>query len=293
MTKDEKIKIELQNRRKLKLMIIGIVVCVIVTFTACMFSITNLYQKNTNLKKELKSMTSERDVYNTENTSAQEELAKMKARIAGIKNNDDLLKRDIELYIRYNYNKIPKIVAKTIAINVVRESSKQNMSPELVMGIIQVESVFNPMQVGKKTKYGNARGLMQVMPEWVKKFDLKSKHDLHDIDINITSGIRVFNIHLKEAKGNISKGLYLYVNKDKAYINKVYTAVGKFVSFRSTVDDDEKSEEVETINTNTEHKNMSNQTNVNIINTPKQNNSDEKEIKNTNGSDKTTKRSVR
>jgi hypothetical protein len=277
MTKDEKIKIELQNRRKLKLIIIGIAISVIVIFTACMFSIINLYQKNTNLKKELKYMTSERDAYNTENTSAQEELAKMKARIAGIKNNDDLLRRDIELYITYNYNKISKTVAKTIALNIIKESNEQDMSPELIMGIMQVESVFNPMQVGKKTKYGHARGLMQVMPEWVKKFNLKSKHDLHDIDTNIKSGVRVFNIHLKEANGNISKGLYLYVNKDKAYINKVYTAVGKFVSFRSTVDDDEKSEEVEA--------------ETNEI--PKQNKTNKKEIPKKDESDETTKKSVR
>ena len=174
---------------------------------------------------------------------AKAELEKSKARIAGIKNNDDLLKRDIELYIRHTYRKVPKSVAKTIAEFLVDQSKKEDVSAELMVGIIQVESQFNPMAVGPKTKYGHARGLMQVMPEWAKKFGLDTYYDLHDIDTNITCGIKVFKIHLEEGKGKISEGLYLYVNKDRAYVDKVYNAMGKFVSFRSTVDDDDKSEE--------------------------------------------------
>jgi len=170
------------------------------------------------------------------------ELEKMKDRIAGIKDKDDLLKRDIEFYIRNTYTKVPRVVAKTIAENVVEQAKKENVSAELVVGIIEVESVFNPMAIGPKTKYGNARGLMQVMPEWAKKFNLENVHDLHYINTNITCGIKVFKIHLEEGKGKISEGLYFYVNKDRSYVDKVYRAMGKFVSFRSTVDDDEKSE---------------------------------------------------
>jgi hypothetical protein len=182
--------------------------------------------------------------------STSNELVKSKARIAGVKGQDDLLKRDIELYIRSNYRKVPKVIAQRIASIVVDLSKKEEVSPELLIGIIQVESQFNPMAVGPKTKYGNARGLMQIMPAWAKKFELESLYDLHDVDINIVSGVRVFKIHLKENKGSISKGLYHYVNKDKAYVDKVYNAMGRFVSFRSTIDDNEKSEEehIESIN---------------------------------------------
>jgi len=247
-------KIELQKRRKRTLISLSVIAFLVLI--GGIWLGVDFWNQTKILSRNLKTVTTERDKYLSANNLIKEELSKMKSRISGIKNNDDLLRRDIELYIRFNYNKIPKVVAKTIAFNIVTESKKQEMSPELVVGIIQVESVFNPMQVGKKTKYGYARGLMQVMPEWVKKFGLKSRHDLHDIDTNIKSGIRVFNIHLKEANGNISKGLYLYVNKDKAYINKVYTAVGKFVSFRSTVDDDEKSSEQPDIPNEPEKKEM-------------------------------------
>lgn len=146
-----------------------------------------------------------------------------------------LLKRDIEIYIKARYTRTPKVVAKSIAENVILYSGQYGISPELVIGIIEVESGFNPMVISKK----DARGLMQVMPEWAPKFKIKV-NDLHDIDIGIESGIKVFLIHLEEAKGNISKGLYYYVGKDKTYSNSVYTAVGRFVSFRSTIGNEKK-----------------------------------------------------
>ncbi len=293
MTKDQKVKIELENKKKLRWIIISISIFVIMFVSGMTVISATLLQKTVSMSKEIKTLITERDTYAMENTTAQDELAKMKARIAGIKNNDDLLRRDIELYITHNYNKISKTVAKTIALNIVKESNKQETSPELVVGIIQVESVFNPMQVGKKTKYGRARGLMQVMPEWVPKFNLKTKYDLHDIDTNIKSGIRVFNIHLEEAKGNIDTALYLYVNKDKKYINKVHTAVGKFVSFRSTVDD-EKNEEDEPIN-ETDEKDVDSQNKPDEKDVDSQNKSDEKEIKKKIElkSDEAAKRSIR
>jgi hypothetical protein len=184
----------------------------------------------------------------TKLSNTSNELDKSKARIAGVKGQDDLLKRDIELYIRGNYRKVPKVVAQRIASIVVDLSKTEEVSPELLIGIIQVESQFNPMAVGPKTKYGNARGLMQIMPAWAKKFELESLYDLHDVDINIVSGVKVFKIHLKENKGSISKALYYYVNKDKAYVDKVYNAMGRFVSFRSTIGDTEKNEQSETVN---------------------------------------------
>jgi hypothetical protein len=164
------------------------------------------------------------------------ELSKLRERMEGIKNNDDLLKRDIFLYIDKKFQIIPRTVALDIAEQILILSKQYEVSPELVVGIIQVESGFNPMAISK----ANARGLMQVMPEWAPKFGLKKVSDLHDIDTGIESGIKVLKIHIEEdAKGNISKGLYYYVGKDKTYAGKVFECMGKFVAFRSTVDDDD------------------------------------------------------
>ena len=166
-----------------------------------------------------------------------QELKKLKSRLENVKNQDDILRRDIELYIKSRYRRVPKIIAKTIAENVVMKSRDNSISPELVVGIIEVESSFNPLSVSK-LKTDPARGLMQVRAEfWGKKIGVKNRFDLHNIDVGIESGIKVFNIHLKEEKGDISKALYKYVGKDTKYVSDVYHAMGKFVTFRSTVED--------------------------------------------------------
>jgi len=163
------------------------------------------------------------------------EIEVLRTSLLTVEDQDALLKQDMELYIKTTHPKVSKIVAHEIAKQIVIKSRQHGIAPELVLGIIKVESSFNPAAVGPKTKYGHARGLMQVMPEWVKKLGLKNQYDFHEIDIAIESGIKVFLIHLEEGKGDISTGLYYYVNKDKAYVGHVYAAMGKFVAFRSTI----------------------------------------------------------
>ena len=164
------------------------------------------------------------------------QLENIKRRVENIKTLDDLLERDIKLYIKAQYKKVPVSVAKNIAFHIIKYGKQYKISPVLLVGIIQVESGFNPMITGPKTKYGYARGLMQVMPEWVKKLGLKSVYDLYDINTNIESGSKVFNIHLEEAKGDIGEALYLYVNKNRPYVINVFTSMGKFTAFRSTIE---------------------------------------------------------
>ena len=181
-------------------------------------------------------------IYDLNQTAAagRAENKELKEQINLFKDRDDILKRDIELYIKIAHPKVSKLVANAIAKYAVEFGRKYHISPELVVGIIKVESNFDPMAVGPRTKSGeNARGLMQVMPEWVPKLELKSKYDFHDIDTAIESGVRVFKIHLEENDNDISSGLYDYVNHDTKYVTDVYVAMGKFVTFRSTIDDGE------------------------------------------------------
>ena len=164
------------------------------------------------------------------------ELNQIRTRIEGIKTQDDLLKRDIFMYIDRKFQLIPRTVSQEIANQILKVSKEESISPELIVGIIQVESAFNPMAISKK----NARGLMQLMPEWAKKFNLKRVSDFHDIDTNIKYGVKVLKIHINDdGKGNISKGLYYYVGKSSTYASKVYESMGKFVAFRSTLDSDD------------------------------------------------------
>lgn len=149
---------------------------------------------------------------------------------------DEGLKRDIFLYISKEFRTIPKTISNKIATQIIKEGKAENIQPELIVGIIQVESSFNPLAISKS----NARGLMQVMPEWVPKFKLKNVSVLYDIDMNINIGIKILKIHIKEGKGDINKGLYRYAGKSDNYTDKVYKATGKFIAFRSTIYDDVK-----------------------------------------------------
>jgi len=152
---------------------------------------------------------------------------------------DAVLERDIFIYIDKRYQLIPKTTSLDIAKQIVIKSRELEISPELVVGIIEVESAFNPSAVSS----ANARGLMQVMPEWASKFGLEKVSDLHDIDTGIECGIKVLKIHIEEEKGNVTKGLFRYVGGSDAYAGKVYTAIGKFVTYRSTIPDTEEKQE--------------------------------------------------
>jgi len=136
-------------------------------------------------------------------------------------------------YIQKNFRRTPPIVAQKIASTIIQVSKEKQVAVPLLLGIIQVESEFNPYALSK----AGARGLMQVMPEWIGKLKtpLETKYDLHDITKGINAGAEVFNIHLKENKGNVNKGLWAYVNKDNTYVLKVYTAVGKYLAFSTTI----------------------------------------------------------
>jgi len=221
-----------KNAKKYFILLILLFVCFIGLVAASFY----IYSHGNKLADNLIQRDSTIVELEAEKTRLEIELDNVKRRVENIKTLDDLLGRDIKLYIKTHYKKVPLSVAENIAKNVVKFGKQYNISPVLLVGIMQAESGFNPMITGPKTKYGNARGLMQVMPEWVKKLDLKSVYDLYNINTNIESGCRVFNIHLGEAKGSIAEGLYLYVNKDKQYVVNVFTNMGKFAAFRSTVE---------------------------------------------------------
>lgn len=165
-----------------------------------------------------------------ENKKLTTKLKNLEDRLEGIKDNNDLLIRDMTSYIDQRYRSIPKIVASEIAVNISKYSKQTKLPPELIMGIIETESHFNPTSISGK----GARGLMQIMPTWAKKFNLDHGTDLHDINTNIRIGTEVLKIHISEQKGDVTKGLYKYSGGSKSYADMVYSAMGRFVAFRST-----------------------------------------------------------
>jgi soluble lytic murein transglycosylase-like protein len=78
------------------------------------------------------------------------------------------------------------------------------LPPLLVLGLIKVESGFNPRIVSR----AGARGLMQVMPRTAQH--MKCTGDLFDPATNIDCGCRVLQTYLKRYDGDVIFGLAAY-----------------------------------------------------------------------------------
>jgi hypothetical protein len=86
-------------------------------------------------------------------------------------------------------------VAFRVADALVREGHKQNISPELLVGVVLTEDPeLNP----KARSHVGARGLMQVMPFHGGKWGCGSK-DLYDIESNICHGVKILKQAIADA----------------------------------------------------------------------------------------------
>lgn len=210
------------------LLLITFCIIIIIGLVTNLFYVNNLNRKILNgYKDRIKELEMTIEILNNQADTNVNIVKTSKSKKQRVK----IIKANIQSYITHTNPKISLNTAEKIADSIVTNSKKYNVPPELVVGIIEVESTFNPKATGPKTPYGRARGLMQVMPMWAKEFKLKSKYQLHEIDTSIKTGIKVFKIHLEEADGDISKGLYYYVNRSERYINKVYAAAGRFTVY--------------------------------------------------------------
>ena len=257
LKKDE---IRLIYKRKIILLVFGLMIMyagMIVSFAKLYLHNNNVERlltveetKSSKLKIEIADLKGAVETSKQISSIALAEVAVMKTRMSNLKNGDDLMIRDIELYILTRFRRVPKVVARTLATSIVAACKEQDVSPEVVMGIIEIESQFNPMARNEKS---GAIGAMQVMPEWHKKLGLKSVYDLYDIPVNINSGVKILKIHTDEdAKGNLEQGLYFYVGKDSTYAARVFQAAGKFTIFRSSIEDQKEKVEVSEKESSTE-----------------------------------------
>jgi soluble lytic murein transglycosylase-like protein len=86
-----------------------------------------------------------------------------------------------------------------------QEATRANLSPELVIAVIHVESAFNSYAVS----YVGAQGLMQVMPFLTK--DLGRVDDyLINAAVNLLYGCSILIHYLKREKGDWTRALARY-----------------------------------------------------------------------------------
>ncbi len=85
------------------------------------------------------------------------------------------------------------------------EASRAGLDPQLVLGLIQVESGFKKYAVSK----AGARGLMQVMPFWAELLGDQS-HNLFHLRTNLRYGCTILRHYLDIEKGNLFRALGRY-----------------------------------------------------------------------------------
>lgn len=86
-----------------------------------------------------------------------------------------------------------------------RYASAAQLSPQLVLSVIEVESRFDHYAVST----AGAQGLMQIMPFWKKELG-RTDDNLADIDTNLRYGCAILTHYLKKEKGDLVKALARY-----------------------------------------------------------------------------------
>lgn len=102
-----------------------------------------------------------------------------------------------------------------------RLAIENNISPQLVLSVIEVESHFDQFAVSK----AGAQGLMQVMPFW--KAEIGRKDDnLTQIGTNLRYGTTILRYYLDRKKNNQPAALAAYNGnaQSRIYANKVNKA---------------------------------------------------------------------
>jgi len=104
------------------------------------------------------------------------------------------------------------------------EAARVDIPPELILAVIQVESAFDRYAISSV----GARGLMQVMPFWLKEIG-KPDENMFDIRVNLRMGCTILRYYLDKEKGDKLKALARYngsVGKRK-YPDKVFKALSR------------------------------------------------------------------
>jgi len=116
------------------------------------------------------------------------------------------------------------VEAKALARWVYIYSQRFNLSPELILSVIAVESQFDHFAISN----AGARGLMQVMPFWKKKLGLKDDN-LFEIETNIRYGCAILRVY-KDRYGKLSRALAAYNGSlgNTKYPARIYAQMKRF-----------------------------------------------------------------
>jgi soluble lytic murein transglycosylase-like protein len=98
-----------------------------------------------------------------------------------------------------------ELVRKKLLTAIQYEATRAGLDPQLVMGLIHVESGFNRYAISSV----GARGLMQVMPFWLRQIGSREQN-LFDMNTNLRFGCTILRYYLDIEKGDLFRALGRY-----------------------------------------------------------------------------------
>lgn len=110
------------------------------------------------------------------------------------------------------------------------EATRAGLDPQMVLGLIQVESGFKKYAVSSV----GARGFMQVMPFWVRSIGAK-EHNLFHLKLNLRYGCTILRHYIDIEHGDLYRALGRYNGSlgQPQYPNLVHGAWRKNWSYTS------------------------------------------------------------
>lgn len=118
--------------------------------------------------------------------------------------------------------KLPDAKYRMDFLNTVHyEAKRAGLDPEMVLGLIEVESGFKKYAVS----IVGARGYMQVMPFWIKEIGTKDQNLFH-LRVNLRYGCTILRHYVDIEKGDLYRALGRYNGSlgKPAYPNLVLAA---------------------------------------------------------------------
>lgn len=137
----------------------------------------------------------------------------------------EIVNPEIDILTRYQKKVNPNLpieIAELQARLILKAAKEEKTAVELIVGIAQAESAFNPTA----TSSAGAAGLMQVLKSTKVVIDQSKKYD---IAYNLKTGCDILKEKMEINKGDLSKSLADYSGGAKWYVEKIYSG---FVSYR-------------------------------------------------------------
>lgn len=101
---------------------------------------------------------------------------------------------------------VPDVAARVDLLTTVHyEATRAGLDPQLVLGVMQVESDFRKYAISK----AGARGYMQVMPFWMTLIG-ESGHNLFNLRTNLRYGCTILRHYLDIERGDTFRALGRY-----------------------------------------------------------------------------------